>query len=85
MCRTREVTGRDRQLRVGRYHSLCTRNIPDRFTVHAEIEGMAMAISDPEAMQTGLQFHPESILTPAGNRLLANILKSAGEARKVAA
>lgn len=59
---------------VGRYHSLCTRIIPDRFRVHAALDGMAMAISDPAAMQTGLQFHPESILTPDGDRILANIL-----------
>ena len=61
-------------VQIGRYHSLCTRNIPARFTVHAETEGMAMAISDSQALQTGLQFHPESILTPVGNKLLANIL-----------
>ena len=39
-----------------------------------QIDGMAMAISDRDARQTGLQFHPESILTPAGDRILANIL-----------
>jgi len=62
-------------LRVARYHSLCTRDLPDRFTIHADINGMAMAISDPEARQTGLQFHPESILSTQGDRLLANILE----------
>jgi anthranilate/para-aminobenzoate synthase component II len=61
-------------VQIGRYHSLCTRRVPERFTVHAEVEGMAMAISDVNALQTGLQFHPESILTPVGNKLLANIL-----------
>ena len=61
-------------VRVGRYHSLCTRDLPNRFRVHAEIDGMAMAISDPLARQTGLQFHPESILTRDGDRMLANIL-----------
>jgi len=64
-------------LRVGRYHSLCTRDLPNRFTVHAEIDGMAMGISDPDAMQTGIQFHPESILTTHGDRLLANVLDQA--------
>lgn len=59
---------------IGRYHSLCTRDVPARFRVHAAIDGMAMAISDARALQTGLQFHPESILTPAGDRMLANIL-----------
>jgi anthranilate/para-aminobenzoate synthase component II len=34
---------------------------------------MAMAISDRNALQTGLQFHPESILTRGGDRILANI------------
>jgi anthranilate synthase component 2 len=61
-------------VRVGRYHSLCTRHVPDRFRVHAWIDDMAMAISDREAMQTGVQFHPESILTPAGSRILANLI-----------
>lgn len=59
---------------VGRYHSLCTRDLPRRFRVHAEIDGMAMAISDPDALQVGLQFHPESILTPSGSLILRNVL-----------
>jgi anthranilate synthase/aminodeoxychorismate synthase-like glutamine amidotransferase len=70
--------GLPRPLRIGRYHSLCTRNLPARFTVHAHIDGMAMAISDRAARQTGLQFHPESILTTAGDQMLANILAGAG-------
>ena len=35
---------------------------------------MAMAISDREARQVGLQFHPESVLTPVGQKILANVL-----------
>ena len=61
-------------IHIGRYHSLRTRDVPTRFRVHAAIDGMAMAISDRAAMQTGLQFHPESILTRDGDRMLANIL-----------
>lgn len=61
-------------VQVGRYHSLCTRRLPRRFRVHASVDGMAMAISDAEARQTGLQFHPESILTSRGQRILANVL-----------
>ena len=61
-------------IKVGRYHSLCTPTPPGRFHVHAAIDGMAMAISDPVAKQVGLQFHPESILTPVGQRILANVL-----------
>ena len=62
-------------VRVGRYHSLCTRAVPARFRVHAEIDGMAMAISDAEALQSGVQFHPESILTGEGKHILRNFLE----------
>ena len=66
--------GLDEPIHVGRYHSLATYDLPDRFHIHGEIEGMPMAISDPQAMQTGLQFHPESILTRGGDTMLSNIL-----------
>lgn len=67
-------TGLPSPLRVGRYHSLCTPAPPERFHVHAMIEVMAMAIADRAARQTGLQFHPESILTRDGDAMLANIV-----------
>jgi len=66
-------------LAIGRYHSLCTPTPPSNFTVHGQIDGMAMAVSDSAAKQVGLQFHPESILTPMGDPLLANILRWASE------
>jgi anthranilate synthase component 1 len=66
---------------VGRYHSLATRRIPTRLHVHAAIGDMAMAVSDPAALQVGLQFHPESILTPEGQTLLANVVAAAAERR----
>ena len=68
--------GLEGPVHIGRYHSLCTRNPPKNFRVHAEVDGMAMAISDEAALQTGLQFHPESILTPHGDRMLINIIAS---------
>ena len=71
------LRGLDTPLSIGRYHSLCTRDLPARFRIHAEIDGMAMAISDPEARQTGLQFHPESILTLRGDAILRNVLEDA--------
>lgn len=67
-------SGIDGPIAVGRYHSLCCRGLPPRFRVHAEIDGMAMAISDPHALQAGFQFHPESILTRGGDTMLANVL-----------
>lgn len=65
-------------IKIGRYHSLCTPAPPARFHVHAAIDGMAMAISDREARQVGLQFHPESILTPVGQRILGNVVRGFG-------
>lgn len=62
-------------IKIGRYHSLGTPTPPPRFHVHAEIDGMAMAISDPGAKQVGVQFHPESVLTPTGQRIIENVLK----------
>jgi len=76
-------TGIDGPIHVGRYHSLCTPSPPPRFRIHAEIDGMAMAISDEDAMQVGLQFHPESILTTGGDQLLANILGQRGSRQTV--
>ncbi len=69
------MRGLESPLGVGRYHSLCTRDLPARFRVHAGIDGMAMAISDRGARQTGLQFHPESILTRHGDTMLRNIVE----------
>ena len=65
-------------IRIGRYHSLCTPEPPARFHVHAAIDGIAMAISDRDARQVGLQFHPESILTPVGQRILTNVMNGFG-------
>jgi anthranilate synthase/aminodeoxychorismate synthase-like glutamine amidotransferase len=67
-------------VKIGRYHSLCTPNPPPRFRVHAAIDRMAMAISDADAKQVGVQFHPESVLTPVGQRILANVLDGFGRA-----
>jgi len=61
-------------IKIGRYHSLATPNPPARFRVHGAIDGMAMAISDRDARQVGVQFHPESVLSPMGQRILANVL-----------
>jgi anthranilate synthase/aminodeoxychorismate synthase-like glutamine amidotransferase len=71
-------------MRVGRYHSLCTplNQIPERLRVHAVLDGMAMAVSDAKDGQFGLQFHPESILTPLGSRLVDGMLDWAGERRR---
>jgi anthranilate synthase/aminodeoxychorismate synthase-like glutamine amidotransferase len=77
---TGPFAGLPNPVKIGRYHSLCTPNPPPRFRVHAKIDGMAMAISDADAKQVGVQFHPESVLTPVGQRILANVLDGFGRA-----
>ncbi len=66
----------------GRYHSLCVAAA----TLPAEIavtglsqDGVVMGIRHRDLPLEGVQFHPESVLTPDGPRLLANFLRLAGE------
>ena len=70
-------------MQVGRYHALCTplNDVPEALRVHAVLDGMAMAVCHDEHGQFGLQFHPESILTPLGDRLISAMLVWA-EARR---
>jgi anthranilate synthase/aminodeoxychorismate synthase-like glutamine amidotransferase len=61
-----------------RYHSLVVarNSFPDCLEVSAETEdGLAMALRHRELPIVGVQFHPESILTEGGTRLLENFLK----------
>ena len=61
-----------------RYHSLVVdrASIPAVLEVTAETEdGVVMALRHRELAVEGVQFHPESILTTEGKRLLANFLK----------
>jgi len=61
-------------LPVARYHSLVGSNIPDGLTVNATYNGMVMAVRDDANRVCGFQFHPESILTSQGARLLEQTL-----------
>jgi anthranilate synthase/aminodeoxychorismate synthase-like glutamine amidotransferase len=64
---------------AGRYHSLIVekKSIPDCLMVTAETEeGEVMGIRHREYPVEGIQFHPESILTPNGKRIIKNFLES---------
>ena len=66
---------------VGRYHSLIaeTASLPECWRVTARSSGgEIMAIAHRSLPRWGVQFHPESILTPDGPSVLANFLKLAG-------
>ncbi|MCY1704108.1 glutamine amidotransferase-related protein [Deinococcus sp. SL84] len=55
---------------VARYHSLGTRSVPPALHSLAEIDGICMAAEHRTAAALGYQFHPESVLTPQGRKLL---------------
>ena len=61
--------------KIARYHSLSAQVVPEPLIANAELEGVAMAIEAPELALYGLQFHPESILSPEGMTMLSNLLK----------
>ena len=62
-------------LTVGRYHSLVAApELPDDLEQSASSAGVVMAVRHRELPAEGVQFHPESVLTPHGKRMLANFL-----------
>ncbi len=68
---------------VGRYHSLYARRdaLPDELELSAWTEdGKPMAVRHRTRPHLGLQFHPESILTPLGKQVIAAFLQTTGEA-----
>jgi anthranilate synthase/aminodeoxychorismate synthase-like glutamine amidotransferase len=73
--------GVENPLQAGRYHSLCAVEIPDCLEATAEFEGVIMGVEHKELPIFGVQFHPESILTPAGGKIIENILEIAAAQR----
>jgi anthranilate synthase/aminodeoxychorismate synthase-like glutamine amidotransferase len=66
-------------LLVGRYHSLVVApQVPHCLRVTASGGGVIMAVEHRELPAYGVQFHPESVLTPDGKRLLENFLAEPG-------
>ena len=62
-------------LKAGRYHSLVADpNLPDGLELTASLGDVVMAVRHRELPAVGVQFHPESVLTPHGKDLLKNFL-----------
>ncbi|MTD39570.1 anthranilate synthase component II [Erwinia sp. CPCC 100877] len=61
-------------LPVARYHSLVGSQIPATLTINATFDDMVMAVRHDAERVCGFQFHPESILTPLGAKLLEQTL-----------
>ena len=70
--------GLPQDMEIGRYHSLIVdrASLPDCLEVTSELaSGMIMGLRHKEYPIEGIQFHPESILTPDGKLLMENFLR----------
>ena len=68
-------TGLPAELEAGRYHSLAAVRIPDELEVTARTgDGEVMGVRHRMFPVEGVQFHPESVLTPLGPQLARNFL-----------
>lgn len=70
--------GLDKNIDVARYHSLSAQNgdMPDCLKITAKTDdGEIMAVEHKEYDVFGVQFHPESIMTPCGKAILMNFLE----------
>ncbi len=75
---SRIFEGLEKEEKVARYHSLAAKKdtIPETLKITAISEdGEVMAVEHREYPVYGLQFHPESILTPEGRQMIANFLR----------
>ena len=64
---------------AGRYHSLAVSKLADGGVCTAKSkDGIVMGVRHKEYPIEGVQFHPESVLTPEGIRMVTNFLDSVG-------
>ncbi len=79
-------TGLPKEISVNRYHSLVAeqQSLPDCFEITAKSldDDEIMGVRHKEFLIEGVQYHPESILTPTGKRQLAAYLKYVKEAQE---
>ncbi|MGI9342501.1 MAG: anthranilate synthase component II [Gammaproteobacteria bacterium] len=78
-------TGLSRPFEAGRYHSLCAEDatMPTALEVTARTKrGEIMGVRHRELPIEGVQFHPESVLTPEGDELMRNFLTLGGDDSK---
>ncbi len=67
-------TGLPHAFEAGRYHSLAATTVPDVLEVSATApDGEVMAVRHRELPLDGVQFHPESVLTPHGRDIAAQL------------
>ncbi|WP_290138716.1 aminodeoxychorismate/anthranilate synthase component II [uncultured Dubosiella sp.] len=64
-----------KRFEAGRYHSLVVDDLPEELIASATGDGEIMAIEHTTYPVFGVQFHPESVLTPCGSQIFANFMK----------
>ena len=67
-------SGLERSITIGRYHSwvVSKETFPDCLEITAEADGQIMALRHKTLNVRGIQFHPESVLTPDGKKMIQN-------------
>lgn len=71
-------TGLSQPFEAGRYHSLCAQaeSMPEALQITAQTErGEIMGVRHKSLPLEGVQFHPESVLTPEGGKLMCNFMR----------
>ncbi len=77
--------GMEKNITVARYHSLCADadTLPKCLKITARTaDGEIMAVEHKEKPIYGLQFHPESVLTPDGEAIMRNFLSGLADIRR---
>ena len=75
-------TGMSSSFEAGRYHSLSVeeKTLPDELVITAQTSrGEIMGVRHKKLPLMGVQFHPESVLTPEGDKLMANFMRMKGD------
>ena len=74
-CGNGEFAQLPNPLKVARYHSLVVNSLPQNVEITASFDGMCMAMRERSLKIIGFQFHPESIMTAFGRKLLEQALE----------